>query len=62
MIQEVSQTKGTPSAKDLRPPPICTPTDKEQSESPSESPLSSTSIAPVITFGGGDGLEAPHHV
>jgi len=62
MNKEVSQTKETPSAKDLRPPPTCTPPDKEKSESPAESPLSSTSTASVITDSGGDdGSEALHH-
>ena len=49
MSQEISQTKGTTSAKDLRPPPICKPPDKEKSESPTESTTSSTIIIPVIT-------------
>ncbi len=60
MIQEVSQTKETPSAKDLRPPPICTPTDKEKSESPTESTISSTTTT-AVTVGGDDGLDVPHH-
>lgn len=62
MNQEVSETRAVLSAKDLRPPPICSPPVKEQSDSPAESTISSTSIAPVITGSGSDdSAEVPHH-
>lgn len=61
MIQEVSQTREAPSAKDLRPPTLRTLPNEEKAEFPSERTISSTSITPTITVVGDESAVDPPH-
>jgi putative DNA primase/helicase len=61
-MKEVSQSRASPSAKDLVPPPLWKPLNEEQSDRPVESTNSSTSVTPDISVVGvDDGSKVPHH-